>query len=380
MSEANARPTADFSLTDQDVHRLLSEPSADSRMDVVQKIASNYNEGGFSDREVQVAEQIFRHVTKDTEVKVRTALVDLLKDSAAIPRDIALQLARDQDVRVALPMLESSSVLSEYDLVSIVESAADPKRLMAIARRNALSERISNALVETQQPDAVGELVRNETARITEQSYRSIIQNFHSQAEMMSELAARDHLPVTVAEKLVSYVSDQLAVQLREQYRLHEHDVSRQTQSVRETATLKLLDHDNSNEANAALVNQMVDGEKLSPSLILSSLCRGNVLFFEMALARLADIPLGNAQLLIHDKGGLGFKRLYEKTGLPESLFAATKLTLSVIKRMQEEGEHLGSTHFSNRAVANILSEADGQEIDNLSYIIALIRQHGKAA
>jgi uncharacterized protein (DUF2336 family) len=369
-----------LSLTERDVDRLLQEQSADSRVDVVQKIASNYNTGSFSERELQIAEQIFRHVAKDTESKVRGTLSTMLKDNQGIPRDIALKFAHDPDISVALPMLESSLVLSEYDLISIIETANESQRLTAIAKRNSVTERISDALIESRQQDAVNALVQNETARISEQSYRAIIQTFHAQSEVMNSLAKREELPVTVAEKLISYVSDQLANQLRDQYRLEEQDISRQTQSVRETATLHLLDHDQSDEAHAALVSQMAEEERLSPSLILSSLCRGNVLFFEMALARLANIPLSNAQLLIYDKGGLGFKRLYEKTGLPESLFEATRVTMQVIKHMQEDGEQPGTIHFSNRAVAQILSEADGKEVENLSYIIALIRQHGKAA
>ncbi len=367
-------------LSEQDVHRLLTERTPEGRADVVQKIAANYRNDVFSERELPVAEQIFRLLSRDGEVKVRVVLSELLKDSPVLPRDLALSMAHDKIDNVAIPMLQHSTVLSEYDLLRIVETASTSPRLISIARRATVSERVSAALVETGQTPVVSELVGNQGARLSEQSYRTIIQTHHTEAQLMARLAEREHLPVTVAEKLVSYVSDAVGRELRSQYRLGEADVSRQTQSVRENATLQLLDQDGSLEAHAALIDQMMAGTRLTPSLLLGALCRGNVLFFEMALARLADIPVTNAQLLIHDKGGLGFARLYEKTGLPESLAAATLLTLRVVKGMEEEGEQPGTLHFANRAVAQLLSLPDAQEVENLSYIVALIRQQGKRA
>ncbi len=379
MHESTAQGSSLF-LSEQDVSRLLSASSSEGREDVVQKIASGYRQGDFNDREMPIAEQIFRLLARDPAVQVRGILSELLKDSPTMPRDVALTLAHDSEDRVATPILQHSQVLSEYDLVRIVDKAADAVRLMAVAKRATVTERVSAALVDTGRVPVLNVLVANQGARLNEQSYSRIIQEFHSEADMMASLATREHLPVTVAEKLVSYVSETAGRELRMQYRLAEAEVSRQTQSVRENATLKLLDGDASPEAHAALVAQMVSSERLTPSLLLNALCRGNVLFFEMALAHLANIPLSNAQMLIHDRSGLGFARLYEKTALPESLLEATKITLRVIKSMEAEGEQPGTLHFANRAVAHLLLEADAQEVDNLSYVIALIRQHGKGA
>ena len=380
-SQTTATAGKKLSLSNEDVARLLSERGTGARLDVVQRIASNYNSGSFSDRESMISEQIFRHMAQDTEVKIRAALSEMLKENGGIPRDIALKFAQDEEASVALPMLSRSTALSEYDLVSIVEKySADPNRLIVIAQRPIVSERLSGALIDTRQESAVTALTNNPDAKISEKSYHTIIETFQAQSGLMAQLAKREGLPVTIAEQLISQVSGQLTEQWRDQYRLYESDVLEQTESVRENATLQLLDEDNSDAAHAALVNQMLAGNKLTPSLLLSSLCRGNVLFFEMALARLANIPLHNAQLLIHDTGGLGFSRLYAKAELPKTLFEATKLTLSVVKPLEDDGEIPGTRAFADRAVSEILSRAGQTKIDNLAYILSLIRHHGKAA
>ncbi|MGB1539640.1 MAG: DUF2336 domain-containing protein, partial [Rickettsiales bacterium] len=141
--------------------------------------------------------------------------------------------------------------------------------------------------------------------------------------------------------------------------------------------TLQLLDNAIEPDDVQALVNQLSDNRRLTPSIILTGLCRGNFAFFEVSLAKLVGIPAENARKLINDKGELGFKSLYKKAGLPESMFDACKLLLEVMREMAEKKESQpGSIHYANRAVEKLLTRARGREVENLAYIIALIRQN----
>src|SRR6202000_3057862 len=94
---------------------------------------------------------------------------------------------------------------------------------------------------------------------------------------------------------------------------------------------------------------------RLPPSMILTSLCRGNLYFFETSLARLSNIPVRNAQLLIHDKGGLGFKALYAKAGLPDKFFQACKLLLEVVADLQRSGEGGKRDGYANLLAQKLL-------------------------
>lgn len=144
---------ADKKLTQDDVSRLLSNPSTDTRVETATKIAGDFNAGDLSDNERQLAEEIFRVMVKDAEVRVREALALNLKESSGIPHDVAVSLAKDVE-QVALPVLQFSDVLTDNDLIEIINSHSAEKQT-AIAKRKNVSEDVSDVLVEAGNEEAV---------------------------------------------------------------------------------------------------------------------------------------------------------------------------------------------------------------------------------
>lgn len=371
--------TADYDgpiiLTSSDVDRLLKDDSAESRMDVLEKVSQHYNDKRFADREREVAEQIFRLLMKDAHLKVRENLAQRIRENPDIPRDIVLHLAADHE-RVSLPVLEASQVLSDADLVNIIESSREVSKLMAISKRSAVSGRVSEALVETSYPDVVSALVENEGATISTRTYDKIVEEFAREPQVMESIVSRAHLPVAVVEKLITHATEAVAGELKQKYKLNDEQLRKETAGTREDTTLKILEQENNPEAISALVEQMGQEGRLTPSIIMTALCRGQHFFFVAALATLANIPTLNAQKLVQDKGDLGFKALYERTEMPESMFEAVKLLLRVVQEL-EGGEAIpGSLLYANRAVERLLALTGNQDVPNLAYLMALIRQN----
>jgi uncharacterized protein (DUF2336 family) len=364
-----------FTLSHDDVERLLTEETPDARIEVMRKVAARHEQRHYSLNELAVAEQILRILVRDTEVSVREALALALKDNPHVPRDIIISLTRDID-SVALPVIESSSVLTDADLISLIQSAKHASKLSAVARRQMLSVEVSMALVATRSAHIVTQLMRNPHAPLPEEMLQSILRDYSRNPDILEILAQRPNLPATVVEKIITLVSDSLAESLRVQYQIAPGTIAAETEKTREVATLRLVDGPISARDVEKLVEQLQVFGRLTPSIILTSLCRGNLHFFETALARLSNIPVRNAQLLIHDKGGLGFKALYGKAGLPEKFFAAGKLLLEVVAEMQRTNEIGRGSGYADKLAQKLLARASGKNIENLSYIIALIRQH----
>ena len=132
---------ANKKLTQDDVSRLLSDPSVDTRVETAAKIADGFNAGALSDGERKMAEEIFRVMVKDAEVRVREALALNLKESSGIPHDVAVSLAKDVE-QVALPVLQFSDVLTDDDLIEIIASQS-PEKQVAIAKRKNVSDNVS---------------------------------------------------------------------------------------------------------------------------------------------------------------------------------------------------------------------------------------------
>lgn len=363
-------------LTATDVERLLKDDSPDSRVSVLEKVSENYNAAGFGERERMIAEQIFRLLMKDATLRVRETLSERLKENPEIPRDIALHMANDVD-SVALPVLKNSAVFSDADLVNIIEASRDISKLMVISQRQNVSERVSDALVETSYPQVVSSLLHNGTAKISERSMVRIIDEHKTDDDIIGAMVQRRPLPMTLVERLIQEAGDAVANQLKTEYNLTDAQLRGDINATHDDLMLRLLQPDISEQEVVALVAQLGQQDRLSASLVMTSLCRGQLTFFTAALAYYSKIPFANAVALISDKGEHGFLGLYRKSGLPESMYQAIRLVLQVVKDMVGDDAIPGSLLYANRLVENILRHAgEDADIEYLPYFIALIRQN----
>lgn len=362
-------------LTPMDVERLLHDDSSDSRASVLDKITATYNSEHFQGRERDIAEQIFRLLMKDVALRVRETLADRLKDNENIPRDIVLHMANDVE-SVSLPVLVRSKVLSDADLVSIVEQSHDMGKLLAISKRATVSSRVSDALVETRYAQVMTSLLANEGASISDRSLEKIADDFRGDEAIVELLAQKPRLPITVVERIITQASHKVAAQLKEKYKLNDSDVKHDSSSVREDFMLRLLEHDLGQQEVEALVEQMAREDRLTPSIVMTALCRGQLLFFTVAMAQFSGIPVKNAMQLIADRGEHGFNGLYQKSGLPETMFDAICLLLRAVQDMDGDNSIPGSMLYANRLAERVIYSAGAQQIEYLAYFIALIRQN----
>lgn len=293
-----------------DIDRLQADRTADTRIATATKVAVHFSAAKLGDPERRIAEDILRGLIKDAEVRVREALAAQLKDYSGLPRDMALTLARDVE-SVSLPILQYSDVLTDEDLIEIVRSGS-PEKQVAIAGRPMVSARLAGALIDTENDVAVARMVANPGAMLDEHLLeRTVTEYGHSDA-VCGSLAERPKLPAAISERLMGAVTQQLMSHLVEQKNLPTRAVKSLLQNARDRATISMFRegvHDD--ELKAHIAHMDTDG-RLTTSLAFRALSLGDLRFFEMAMARLAKLPLDSARTLIHDEGGLGLEAILE--------------------------------------------------------------------
>src|SRR5262249_55082967 len=97
----------------------------------------------------------------DQVVRVRKILSSALAREPAAPHPIVLTLARDSEPEVAEPVLEHSPVLTEGDLIDLVEGGAPAWAQTAIAGRAEVSVKLAEAIRTKGKPTAVERLSCN---------------------------------------------------------------------------------------------------------------------------------------------------------------------------------------------------------------------------
>lgn len=368
-------PPEGVRLTQEDVRRLMEEPSLETKIAVIGKVSRHYDPGILSDSEMQIAEQIIRLLVQDSVIRVRRAISESLQENPHIPRDIALTLANDLE-SVATPMLSMSSVLRDNDLIDLIHQSDELWRYLAIAQRKNLSENVSGSLVNTQLNEVLRTVLENPTAHISEVSFHQIAERAKEDGTLVDAMLSRGSLPLAAVERLTQYVSEDMLRQLREKCRsLDEEQLDAGTRQAQEFTTLELLGRPADRAQTIRLVEQLYEDGRLTASLIINALCQGNLDFFEVSLARLANIPVENAHLLVADKGRLGFRALYNKTQLPGTMYKAVRLLLDSVRLTLGDGVKPGTGHFSNFVVRRMIEMAEKEHVENLPYVLAILRQ-----
>ncbi|NBX04063.1 MAG: DUF2336 domain-containing protein [Alphaproteobacteria bacterium] len=363
-------------VTAMDVKRLTNEPSAKVRGVLAAKIAAEYRHGGFSSSESQVAADIFRLLLKDVEVSVREAMAQQLCHSPHVPRDIILKLANDE-TEVAMPILQHSSVLTEEDLVAIVSSTKEVLRLCAIAKRDNVSERLSTSLINKGEEQVFIDLFANKGAMVSPDSLQNAWTQITKSDSALRVLVQRGGLPVSVAEKLLLVVSDDLKHQLSSTYKLGTAFSSKIAGDVREWEVLGLMPSGDavamphSDEQAEELIEQLHASGRLTHSLLIRALCVGCLNVFELGLAKLAHVPRVNARILLMAGGSLGFTAIYKASGMPEGFSDAVQILLRISLEETEYGR-LRRMDFCKRVVDRIYLEGYHRTVENMEYLLAI--------
>lgn len=355
------------SLSQADVAKLLAEPSPFVRAELAGKLAQEIDSPRLSDAELKIAHDIVRTMAKDVESSVRQALSQSLRRASRMPHDVALKLANDIE-SVALPILTHSQVLTDEDLTAIVKGGAVAKQ-EAIAGRPRVSEKVSEALIESAGEKVVATLMSNTGARISDMSMNKAVDRFTESDEIKKRIIARETLPATVAERLVTMVSENLQNYLVTHHEMSPNVAADIVMQTRERAVISMSGGSNEQDLEK-LVTQMHRNGRLSSSIVMRALCMGDMAFFEASMAAMANVPIVNARILIHDAGGLGLKSLYGKTGLPARLLPAVRVAIDVVHETPMDGGEHDRERYQARVIERILTQYEDMGPDDIAYLL----------
>lgn len=352
----------------QDVEALLADPVPARRAKVAQQLAVEINAERLSGPEWALALDIMRTMAADAETIVRQAVATSLKASPHLPRAVAVSLAKDE-ASVAQPVLESSPVLTDDDLIAVLAEGNGTKQV-AVAKRSIVSTVVAAAVIDTGNAAAVTTLVGNEGAALNEDLFQRTIDRYSRFETVKAAMVHRSELPVTISERLVALVSDKLKVALAARHALPADLASDILLDARERATVGLISK-GSEQDTQALVSQLHASGRLTPSLVLRALCMGDVRFCEDAMAEVAGISAERAALLIHDGGPLGLKAIYKKCSFPESMYPAFRVALDMIHETDFDGLPNDRERFAARVIERILTKYQEIETSDLDYLLA---------
>lgn len=362
-------------LTTMDIHQLIKNPTSVAYSTLAEKVAVAYTSGSFNETESAIASDIFRLLLRDAERSVRVTLAEHLCNDANAPHDVVMRLARDE-TDVAERILQYSMVLTDDDLASIVESTKEVLKLCAIARREVVSERISDALLDTEQEEVLLSLFNNTGANLSEDGLKRSWNIIAGNNSLLESLVKHGNLPVTIAEKIFSVVSNELRMHIDREYKFSRSTTYKAAIDAREWELLGIMQignipHPDDDIHVDDLVDQLYATGRLTYSFVIRALCMGFLNLFEASLAKMADIHRANARILLTG-GSDGFRALYSAAGMPEGFIEAVEKLLFISHKLTHYG-YDKPNDFRKQLIENIYIGEYHRSIDGMSYLLSII-------
>jgi uncharacterized protein (DUF2336 family) len=360
--------TARAALTDEDLRTLVKGENVDDRALAAHKLCRAIDRDDLSGEELARAHEILRLMSRDAAEMVRRALAVTLKASPVVPRDVAMKLAKDLET-IAIPVLNFSPAFTEEDLIDVARRGG-PVRQVAIAKRRYLPPAVARVLIDIGCEEAVRMTCANDNNALPEDMLKTAIGRFDKSQPVLSAIAYRKILPLSVSEKLVALVSDAV----RNHLILHHAvpaDMARQlTTGARERATIDLVDQAGKAPDMGAFVAHLHRNGRLTASLLVRALAQGQMNLFEWGISELSGVPHHRTWLMIHDAGSLGLKAIYERAGLPARLYPAFRSGVDTYHAMNADGALRDQDRFRERMLQRFLTQPQTIQREDADYLL----------
>jgi uncharacterized protein (DUF2336 family) len=149
----------------------------------------------YSDHQIAIFGDIMSRLIENAETPALIELSARLAPLNRVPMNVITSLARNDNMAVAGPILESSSMLSDDTLVDIAMTKW-PNQLAAVAGREGLTETITDLLIDRGNADVMHKLISNHSARISEVGFVRLIGQAKADKTIAAAIATRTDLPL----------------------------------------------------------------------------------------------------------------------------------------------------------------------------------------
>ncbi len=283
--------------------------------------------------------EVIEILAQDHVTRVRQIIAETLKDVASAPSHVIQRLARDAAEVVACPVLEFSPLLSDQDLLEIIQSGSKSGPLSAISRRQGVGERVTDAIVSTQDEGAISALLENSSAQIREEALDGLVEAALEISAWQEPLVRRPRLPASAARKLAGFVASSLLDLLkarddldRDTARLVAREVERRIEVEAEKTAKKGIETvaaDGVTAENRA--KRMFDAGDLDDQVLIRALNGGDRDLVRHGLALRASLPLPLIDHVLSAHSAKGVTALAWKAGCSMRFASQLQLRLGGI-------------------------------------------------
>jgi uncharacterized protein (DUF2336 family) len=293
--------------------RWVETAKASERASAASALGRAYAEAAVNGIDRRAAEMAMTFLLDDPSPKVRRSLAEALADCPIVPRSIIKALAQDQP-EIAYITISRSPVLNDDDLVDMTAEGGAEMRAM-IASRSAVSCAVAAAIAEIGGEEEVLILLENPGAGLSPGSLRRIADRLGDCVAARGLLLERHDLPSDARQILAEKVGAALAASDLVRAVVGEERAQRVVRESCDAAALTLSSA-SAREELQRMVAGLRKAGRLTPALLLTTLCSGRTEFFSAAIVDLSGVPEKRVRSILSGGRFHSIRALLETAGL----------------------------------------------------------------
>jgi uncharacterized protein (DUF2336 family) len=187
-----------------DLEDAIQSGSKDRRVETLRRITDLFvaDADRLSDQQIDVFDDVLGHLIKRIEGKALAELSRRLGPINNAPIEVVRQLARDDNITVAEPILTSSMRLSDGDLIDIASSKTQA-HLLAISARQQIAPSVTDVLLQRGDRDVLHKLAGNSGADFSENGFASLVKHSERDEQLAEKVGLRLDVPLRLFRELL---------------------------------------------------------------------------------------------------------------------------------------------------------------------------------
>ena len=169
--------------------------------------------GRYSDNEIWIFGEVIGRLAEEIEVVARARLAKRLAHVNNAPTNVIRRLAFDDSIAVAGPVLRHSEQLDAKTLIANIRCKGEV-HLLAIAKRKALVESVTDELVTRGSQKVVNSVATNSGARLSNFGFLHMIKRSQHDSILAENLGLRKDIPRHVFHQLIAKASEDVKTKL----------------------------------------------------------------------------------------------------------------------------------------------------------------------
>ena len=247
-----------------------------------------------------VLSEIFLTLARQAEREVRKALSEKLAHAEWAPAALVNVLALDE-IEIARPILESSPILQDEDLLRVLIEASLEHQI-AVARRPQISGRVADAVIDQAEPAVLMALTTNRTAEISTEGVRRLVEHSRRIAALRGPLTRHPLLTEALAQQLYQWVGTALRQSIAARFTVDEQALGAAVHDAVEGVMRPAvpeenpLDQRDRDEMERRLIDKLQSAGQLRAGLLIRAVREKRLSLFAHGLSALGGFAVGQVR------------------------------------------------------------------------------------